>query len=58
MTASSVAAKYKRPAGFPAGLCVKQRNLVSIRLRADSYRAVRGTVMVDVVRVVDERHCC
>jgi hypothetical protein len=25
-------------------------------LRADACRAVQGTVMVDVVRVVDERH--
>ena len=46
-------AKNKKPAGFPAGFCVIQTIAGVVRLRADSCRAVRGTVMVEMMHVVD-----
>jgi len=48
-------AEIKKPAGFPAGFCVISKISVG-SLRADSGRAVQGTVMVEVMHVVNGPH--
>ena len=50
-----IAVKNKKPAGFPAGFCVTSKISVG-SLRADSGRAVQGTVMVEMMHVVNGPH--
>jgi hypothetical protein len=48
--------KNKKPAGFPAGFCVTSK-ISDGSLRADSGRAVQGTVMVEMMmHVVNGPH--
>jgi hypothetical protein len=47
--------KSKKARWFPSGP-LREHDFVVDRLRAESCQAVQGTVMVVMMRVVDERH--